>query len=424
MKSLLPGILIAMCLLAVESLHAENWTRFRGPNGNGVSADTAAPTTWSDAENLKWRKPLPGKGSSSPIVFGDRVFVTCWSDEEDVLQRQLVCVDRDTGKAIWTTTVDADQPEDGYQGYLREHGYASNTPVTDGERIYAFFGKTGVLAFDWDGNELWRVNVGKESSEKLWGSASSLILYKDTVIVNASEESRSLRALDKATGKEVWNTEADSLHLAYGTPTMIDLPEGGQQLVLGVPEEVWGINPQNGKLRWFASTRLTGNLSPSIVAGGGAVYVFGGYRSSGSHAIKLGGKGDVTESHMLWESRNSSYVATPLYHDGYLYWVDDRGQAYCVDAKTGDQIYRERLKGVSGGGRPFYASPVLVGEKLYVPSRYDGTFVFAAIPEFEQLAQNQFESDDSDCSATLAVSNGAMFLRSNEFLYCVSNEGK
>jgi outer membrane protein assembly factor BamB len=193
-------------------------------------------------------------------------------------------------------------------------------------------------------------------------------------------------------------------------------------LVIGVPGEVWSLNADTGKLTWFASTKLTGNICPSIVAGERVIYAFGGYRSSGSHAIRLGGKGNVTESHMLWSSRNSSYVATPLLYQGHLYWVDDRGQAFCVDAKSGELVFRKRLRGVRSGGRPFYASPILVGDKLYVVSRWNGTFVFAAKPEFEQIAQNQFVADETDFSATPAVSNGELFLRSGEFLYCITKQ--
>lgn len=422
MKRTAFGTTVLLYLIMGAPLAASDWTRFRGPGGTGISYDANVPVTWSEAQNLKWKTPLPGAGSSSPIVVDDRVFVTCFSGEADSLKRHVVCVRRSDGTIAWSKTLVAEQPEDAYQGYLTEHGYASNTPVTDGERVYAFFGKTGVLAFDLDGNQLWQVNVGKESSSRQWGSAASLVLHNDTVIVNASEESQSIRALDKATGREVWSAPFDALELAYGTPTLVNLDNDRTELVIAVPSEVWGLNPDTGKLTWYAATNLTGNICPSIVAGDGVIYTFGGFRSSGSHAIRLGGKGDVSESHMLWSSRNSSYVATPLLHHGHLYWVDDRGQAFCVEAKSGDLVYRERLRGVSSGGRPFYASPILVGDKLYVVSRWDGTFVFAAKPEFEQIAQNQFASDETDFSATPAVSNGELFLRSGEFLYCVAGQ--
>jgi len=414
--------LIVVLLLCGTVAVAEDWSRFRGPDGAGISADAAIPVTWNESENLKWKTPLPGAGSSSPIVVGDRIFVTSFSGEGQSLERQLVCIDRKDGAIQWTQSVVAEQPEDAYQGYLKEHGYASSTPVSDGNSVFAFFGKSGVIAFDLDGTQLWKVSVGKESSNRRWGSAASLTLYKDTVIVNASEESQSVRALDKATGKEAWKASAGSLELAYGTPTLVKVDDNRSELVMGVPGEVWGLNADTGKLTWYAETTLTGNICPSVVIDGDIAFVFGGYQSSGSHAIRVGGKGDVTDSHMVWSTRNSSYVATPILHEGHLYWVDDRGQAFCVEAKSGELVYRERLKGVDSGGRPFYASPVLAGGKLYVVSRWNGTFVFAAKPEFEQIAQNKFESDESDFSATPAISNGELFLRSGKFLYCVAKQ--
>ena len=262
MTTFRPGLAIAVCTIVVNSLGAEDWRRFRGPDGRGVRLESEAPLKWSDTEKLKWKAPLPGPGSSSPIVVGKRVFVTCYSGEGDALKRHIVCVNRADGEPVWSKSIDAVQPEDGYRGYITEHGYASNTPVTDGERLYVFLGKSGVIAFDLDGNEAWRVSVGTESSNRRWGSAASLVLYKDTVIVNASEESQSIQALDKATGKQIWNAEAGSLELAYGTPTLVELEDGRPRLLIGVPSELWALNPDNGKLAWYAETNLTGNICP------------------------------------------------------------------------------------------------------------------------------------------------------------------
>ncbi len=178
------------------------------------------------------------------------------------------------------------------------------------------------------------------------------------------------------------------------------------------------MNPENGKLRWYALTDITGNVSPSIVSGGDdRVFVFGG-RPAAAQCIRIGGKGDVTDSHTVWAGRDSSYVATPLLVGNHLYWVDDRGQAFCINAKDGEVVYRERLGGLASGGRPVYASPVLAGGKIYVVTRHSGTLVFDAKPEFKQLAQNQLD-DDSDFNATPAISNGELFLRSDKALYCV-----
>lgn len=417
--------------VTTQASFAADWTQFRGPNGSGISTDTNVPLNWSDTENLRWKIELPGPGSSSPIVAGDRIFVTCYSGygvpkanggDLKSLQRHLVCVDRIDGKIRWARTVPGDLPEDSYQGYLAEHGYASNTPVADGERVYCFFGKSGVVAFDLDGRQLWQTGVGKESGNRRWGSGASLLLYKESVIVNASEESQSVRALDKQTGKEQWKAAASALELAYGTPSLVTRKDNLTDLVVAVPGEVWGLNPNTGKLQWFAEHQLTGNICPSIIADGDTVFVFGGFRSSGSLAVRVGGKGDVTRSQIQWSSRNSSYVATPVFYEGYLFWISDNGQAFCIEAKSGELVYRERVAEIDSGGRPVYASPVIANGKIFVPSRWNGVFVLPAKPRYEVLAQNRFAGDDSDFNATPAISNDCLFLRSNRFLYCVAKK--
>lgn len=428
---LLPVFLVA----SVGPACGADWLRFRGPGGSGVSADTGVPVAWSDSENVKWKTALPGPGSSSPIVVGERVLVTCYSGYgekrgepgriED-LKRHLVSIDRADGKVVWSKTVDAVLPEDPFSGMgIPEHGYASSTPVSDGERIYVFFGKTGVLAFEMDGKRLWQTDVGQESSARRWGSAASPVLYKDTVIVNASEESQSVRALDKATGKEVWKAEAASLEMAYNTPALVELEGGRTDLVIPVPYEIWGLNADTGRLTWFAETELAGNVSPSPIVHDGVVYALGGIPRIATVAVRAGGKDDVTGSHVLWTSSDASYITSPVFHDGNLYWVSDQGIALCVNAKSGETIYKERLPGSGGGGRggkPFYASVVLAGDKLYSVSRKTGTIVLAAKPEFEQLAHNRLESDETDFNGSPAVSEGEMFLRSNGFLYCIGDE--
>jgi len=417
---------------------AGDWPRFLGPGGKATSADTNVPTTWSESENLKWKLALPGRGSSSPIVVGDRVFVTCYSgygmdarnpgNKRD-LTRHLVCVDRSTGKIAWSQAVPAAPGESEYRGFIREHGYASSTPVTDGKSVFVLFGKTGVLAFSVTGKKLWQAKVGTQSNRKGWGSAASPILYKNTVIVSAAEEGRAIIAFDKTTGKQVWKAAADRLELAFGTPALVAVG-GKTELVIGVPNEVWGLSPETGKLQWYAETDIPGNVSPSIASAGGIVYVTGGYPRSSSAAIRAGRTGsskDVTKTNIVWTTSAASYVATPLVHRGHLYWLDDRGTAWCLEAATGKQVYRERLADAvrgSGSGRICYASPVLAGDKLYVVSRAGGTYVFDAAPKFKQLARNRFASDSSDFNATPAISDGQVLLRSNRFLYCVAAAAK
>ena len=190
--------------------------------------------------------------------------------------------------------------------------------------------------------------------------------------------------------------------------------------MVAVPGETWGLNPDTGKIRWFEEHTLTGNICPSIVADGESVYVFGGFRSAGSLSLRLNGSTDAKKPQVLWTSRNSSYVATPALFEGHLYWVDDRGQAFCINAKTGEPVYRERVTGLDAGGRPVYASPIGADGKIFIPSRWNGVLVLAAKPKYEVLAQNRFASDESDFNATPAICGRDVILRSNRFLYCVS----
>ena len=425
-------LVLGITLLAAvpgPSSASDEWPRFRGPDGSGLAAgDARPPTNWSATSNLKWKAALPGPGSSSPIIWGERVFVTCYSGYgegssgagPEKLQRHLVCLQRNTGNTSWDKSVPAELPEDEYSGNLREHGYASNTPVTDGERVYVFFGKTGVLAFDFDGRQLWKVNVGKQSSNRRWGSAASPILCQNTVIINAAEEGRSVLALDKLTGKEVWKTEVNSLELSFVTPVLVECAGGRSDLALAVPGEMWGLNPATGKLRWFAQTGITGNVSPSVVAADGVVYATGGYPRQGTIAVLAGGKGDVTQTNVLWSSQSASYVPSPVVYHGHLYVVSDQGSALCLEANTGKLVYKERLPGVSGG-KPFYASVVLADGHLYATSRRTGTFVMQADPAFALLAQNKLAGDDTDFNGTPAIAGRQIFLRSNRFVYCIES---
>jgi outer membrane protein assembly factor BamB len=414
-------ILAATC----TAFAAPDWPGFRGPDGSGIApANVRPPTTWSETQNLKWKVDLPGPGSSSPIVAGPRIFVTCYTGygtggggAPDQLKRHLIGIERDSGKILWDTAVAAVLPEDPYSGYLTEHGYASSTPVTDGERIYVFFGKTGVLAFDFDGHQLWQVDVGRRSSNRRWGSAASPVLHRDMVIVNAAEESRSVRALDRRTGREIWRTDGDSLELSFDTPALLDGEGGRGELALSLPGQLWGLEASTGKRIWTAQTGIEGNVTPSVVAADGVVYATGGYPRLSTVAVRSGGTGDVTKTHVSWTSQNASYVPSPVVHDGRLYIVSDAGIATCLDARTGSAIYKERLPGVSG--RPFYASPILANGLLYAVSRRHGTYLIAAGPEFNLVAQNRIAGDDSDFNATPALADRQLFLRSNRALYCI-----
>jgi outer membrane protein assembly factor BamB len=405
--------------------NAEDWTEFRGADG-AASAEAKPPVKWSATESIRWTRELPGPGASSPIVLKDRVYVTCYSGygvpdgprgAVSELKRHLVAVDRKTGGIVWDKAVPSESPEDEYTGFITEHGYASSTPATDGERIYVFYGKTGVLAFDLNGEQLWKSNVGKESSAMRWGSAASPVLTDKFVLVNAGDESLSIRALEKATGKEAWKSEGANLEASYGTPIVADVGDGRKDIVISGRDEAWGLNPDNGKLRWYAEYRRQGAAGPTAVVADGVGYLFGG-RGSPAVALKLGGKGDITQSNRVWTTQANSYVPTPVLFDGKLFWVTDRGVAYCVDAATGKTLMEHRL-GIDLKGRPIYASPVCAGGNIYQVTDRGGTVVFAAKPEYELVAHNQIEGDDTDFNGTPAIVDDELFLRSNKALYCI-----
>lgn len=415
-------LIAGMLSLLVPHVAAEDWPEFLGPGGVARSSEGVA-TQWSESENLQWKATLPGTGSSSPIITGGQILVTCYIDGAQP-KRQLISFDKLTGKQRWSLDFPIDYREDGYRGYITEHGYASNTPATDGENVYVFFGKGGVHSVSLDGKLRWSVDVGKSSSNRQWGSASSVVLYKDSVIVNAAEESLSILCLDKATGKQRWKQEADMLELTYATPRIVAGPGGKDELVIGVPGEIWSMNPSTGKLNWYAESPSSGNVSPSMIIDGEQIYGFGGYRASGSIALKLTDQNgetskDISDSNTVWTNRSSSYVATPLLVDGRFYWVDDRGIAYCTSAQDGEVVYRDRVDDLESG-RPVYASPVLIGDHIYVVTRRSGTLVYRPGKTFEVVQQNRFADDDSDFNASPAVSDGKLYLRSNQALYCIA----
>lgn len=427
--------LIATIALSADAFAAD-WLRFRGPNGNGIAPlHDQLPLFQSENDNvLQWKVKLPGPGSSCPIVVGDKVFVTCWSGygvdrenpgEQSQLKRHLVCVNRKTGEILWDKTVDPYLPEDEYRGMFAEHGYASHTPVSDGQHVFVFFGKTGVLAFDMDGNQLWQTSVGTESGLSDWGTASSPLLYKNLVIVPATAESQALVGLDKATGQEVWRQEASGFGSVWGSPILVEVDGERTDLVIAVPNEIWGFNPENGKLRWYCEAMQNRSFCSSVVADQGIVYAIeSGPGGGGGIAVRAGGKGDVTSTHVIWSGRQRNRIATPIVHEGLIYTFGE-GIATCIDAANGEQVYRKRLRSSAGRGRgQDYASPVLAGNLIYFPSRSGELFVINAGREFVQLAATRLSgTGNEDFSATPAIVDGQLIIRSSESLYCMANDG-
>ena len=419
--------LCALHLLApatiAQSARGTDWAQFRGPGALGRSDAKKLPLKWSDEQNVAWKTDLPGPGASSPIVLGQRIFLTCFTGfatssrepgEMTNLKRHLLCLNLADGKIIWNTAVPAEMPE---QARIREdHGYASSTPVADAERIYTFFGKSGVLAFDHGGKQLWQTKVGDKLNG--WGSATSPVLYKNLILVSASIESESLVALDRKAGKEVWR--ANIGNESWHAPVFVTAPDGTTEVVAAKNGRGVAFNPETGAALWNAKTGIPWYMCPTPVAQDGMVYVIGGRTPNGALAIRAGGRGDVTDSHVVWKLNKGSNVPSPILHEGHLYFAHENlGIVYCVNAKTGEVVYEERLEPSPG---QIYASPVVADGKIYFTGSGGRTIVIAARPKFDRLADNTLESNRGVFNSSPAISGNRLLLRSNRALYALGEK--
>lgn len=447
-------------------VHAADWPAFRGSHG-GFAADKDLPVQWTQ-DNVLWKVKLPGLGASSPIVVGDKLFVTCYSGygttiskgfgkggfgkggfgkgppgkgapgkgetgkgafgkdqpeagDQSKLRLHVLCVERQTGKTVWQKDLQPSLPESAWSNFNREHGYASSTPASDGESIFAFFGKSGVFAFDLAGQQLWQAHVGAKTD--VWGSAASPVLYKNLVIVNAAIESGAMIALDKKTGKEVWRIKGISKN--WTSPIIVPVAQAKadsavpHELVISLPGSVVGYNPADGQELWRCQgigSAGAGYTISTPVTRDGIVYVIGGGGPSGQAtalAIRAGGRGDVTQSHQLWRQKGGSSVCSPVLVGDHLCWV--AGSATCLNAADGKMAYQEDVY----SGRSEYVSAVAAGDRIFALTRFNGLYVLAAGGKFEQLAHNEFKGDASVFNASPAISDGRLYIRSNEYLYCI-----
>jgi outer membrane protein assembly factor BamB len=427
------SLLVLLVVMSTVRLgQSADWPQFRGPGGSGVSDETGLPLEWSATKNIVWRTPLPGPGSSSPIVWGDHVYVTCYSGygleraspgpvalgppgNIVDLKRHVVAVARDTGKVLWAREeIDPEAADAPYKdGNIALHGYASHTPAADGSGVYAYFGSAGAVGYSHNGERKWGVRFGNKAKNHGYGSAASPLLYQNLFIVNTVIETTEpfeqgeTVALDTKTGKEVWREKVGA---EWSSPLLVSV--GGKvELVVAThrPGPWRGLDPLSGQGLWNCEAK---NDCSTPVAHDGVVYVF---TSEGKCAIRAGGRGNVTLTHKLWETPGGPRISSPVYHDGYLYWSNDGHIAQCADARTGKSIYRARL----GPGGDCYASPVVADGRIYYVSRENGTYVLAARPEYELLAHNKIEDDASVFNGSPAVSGGRLFLRSDKYLYCI-----
>lgn len=403
----------------VVSLGAD-WPRFRGPDGAGIAPDAGTPEAWDAKENVAWRTALPGPGTSSPITSDDLIFLTCYTgygldaDEpgaSEKLEHRLLAIQRSSGRILWNRAVKTAPSQPQYRAMLALHGYASNTPATDGKAVYAFFGISGVHAFSLSGEPLWNAEVGSGVHD--WGSAASPVLYKDLLIVNASVESGSVVALNKNSGKQVWRV--GGIKRCWGTPLVVTSASGRDELVVSYEGKAVGLDPASGEQYWECEG-IKDYVCPSVIAAKDVIFLTAGKRAE-SLAVRTGGSGDVSKTHVVWRAREGSKVGTPVVHNGRLYGVDHRGIAFCLDANTGKTLYKQALE-IKGKGDKVYASVVLAGGKLYAVTREDGVAVLAEGPQFSELARNRL-GDPSIFNATPTVSGNQLLLRSNKYLYCI-----
>jgi outer membrane protein assembly factor BamB len=412
---------LCVAAFAATAVRARNWPQWRGPSLNGVSAERSLPVRWSQTENVAWRLPLPGLSGSTPVVWGERVFLNAAEGEE----LQLWSIDRAKGAVVWKRRLGGGNVK------MRKHNMSSPSPVTDGRTVWVMTG-TGVLkAFDFAGRELWSRDLQKDYGQfgLNWGYASSPLLHDNSLFVqvlhgmNTDDPSYLLR-IDGRTGKTLWRVERPTNAVrespdSYTTPALLRYGKAIEIVVTG-GDYVTGHDPATGKELWRAGGMNPDNnpfyrVVASAVVHGGVVYVPS--RVKPLQAFRAGGRGDVTRTHLLWSTPNGPDVPTPTTDGKYLYVVNDRGIVYCFDAQTGAEVYGgQRLKPGTYSG-----SPVLAAGRLYVTNEDGLTSVFQAGPKFELLAENDL---GEYCLSSPAVSEGQIFLRTSGHLYCIGTRSK
>ena len=399
---------------------AANWPAWRGPHGTGVCAEKDLPLHWSTNENVRWRISLPERGNSTPVIWGNRVFVTQALEKEN--RRTLICFDRSNGKQLWESGVVYPEKEVSHE----TNPHCSASPVTDGERVVVSFASAGLYAYDFDGKEIWHRDLGKQAH--IWGNAASPILHGDLCILNFGPGERTfLIALNKKTGQTVWQQDepgGDSGDKkpgqekaqwigSWSTPIVINV-EGHEELILTLPKRVAAFNPRSGQELWTC-----GGLNPLVYTSPlydeGIVVALGGFSGS-ALAVKPGGHGDVTATRRLWQiPKTKQRIGSGIISGGCIYIHNDPGIAECFELLTGKLIWEERLKG-AGAKNDSWSSMVLSGDRLYVVNQSGDTFVLRASPKFELLATNSLAETTI---SSLAVSDGQIFIRTYKHLWCI-----
>jgi len=400
------ALLLFLSLVAVAQAADENWSWFRGPGGLGRSDQVGLPVKW-DAHSIAWKTPLKGRGQSSPIFWGDRIFLT--SALEDGKQRLVFCIDAHDGKMLWEQTAWTGTPERSHE----KNGWATSTCCTDGDNVYAWFGKAGVHCYTVEGKHVWSAELGEFQSKTRRGTAASLILAGNLLIVNGDSESDPfLFALDKFTGKTVWKTDRPAWD-GYSTPVLLKAGEH-QELVLNGEKFIAGYDPTTGKQLWQCKS-FAGRGEPVPAIGDRVVYVVNGLPGD-LYAVRPGGSGDVTSTRMVWHTsrRGGRDSSSPLLVNGYLLVVNMAGIGTCYDATSGKQLWKQRL------GGPLTASPFAADGHAYLLFENGESLVFNPGPEYKELARNTIGATDAEIfRASPVPCHGHILLRSDRMLYCI-----
>lgn len=407
-----------LLLLCASALHAEDWPRFRGPGGQGHSAETGLPVTWSTTKNVAWKTEIPGSGWSSPIVWKDRVYVTTATEEGAGCH--LLALDRDSGKVVWNRRLLTQE----LKRKENKNSFATPTPCTDGARIYCCFADGSLVAVDLQGETVW-INRDFPFYSK-HGLGESPIVYQDLLIMPRDGSSPGpdvkvgwkdpwdqafVLALDAATGQVRWKTGRGMSRVSHMTPLVLNI-DGKDQLISPAGDRIQGFDPLTGKLLWSAYSQGEG-VTPSPVFGGDLLYTSSGFEKPTIRAVKVAGaQGEVTDSHIVWEQLKGTPTQSSLiYVEPLLYAVTDNGVLTCYDGDNGEVVWQDRI-----GGK-YSASPVYADGRLYFLSEEGVTTVLQPGREFQVLAQNAI---DELCQASLAVSDGKFFLRTATKLYAIA----